>query len=199
MTQRILTVLAAAFSTSAAAAPSVVLSIVPEGAENDTEIFAPEGSEGQVIAARLSAGESAFSVRAVSYELVGSSDACDAGIGHLVRIWKSAALSPAASLRGGQVFEVPEAVDGYARQVVIPLSRPIRLEVGESLFVAVELVRDGDVGMCIAGSSEMPLDTMRQLVSATLETPFAWSSFESAGISAAVDIQAVGFPVKSVN
>jgi hypothetical protein len=82
---------------------------------------------------------------------------------------------------------------------VIPLSRPIRLEVGESLFVAVELVRDGDVGMCIAGSSEMPLDTMRQLVSATLETPFAWSSFESAGISAAVDIQAVGFPVKSVN
>lgn len=102
MTSLILSALVATASAAAPAAPvATVLSIVPPGAAVDTEIFAPVDSEGQVVAVRLSAGESAFSVRSVSYELVGASDECDAGAGHIVRVWKSEALRPAASIAGG--------------------------------------------------------------------------------------------------
>lgn len=197
MTSLILSALVATASAAAPAAPvATVLSIVPPGAAVDTEIFAPVDSEGQVVAVRLSAGESAFSVRSVSYELVGASDECDAGAGHIVRVWKSKALRPAASIAGGQVFEVPEAIDGYSRKVSIPLQRAIRLEVGESLFVATEMEQEGQIGMCLAGASVAPKDTLRQFVSPTLETPFAWSTFQSLGAEVSMDIKASGYVVR---
>lgn len=193
-------ILSALVSTAFAVAPpapvATTLSIVPAGYANNTEIFAPADSDGQIVAVRLSAGNTAFSVRSVSYELVGGSDECDSGAGHIVRVWKSKALRPAANVVGGMVFEVPETADDYSRKINLPLERGIRLEAGESLFVAIEMEQDGEMGMCLAGAAIAPKDTLRQFVSPTLETPFQWSTFESLGAEVSMAISATGYVVR---
>ncbi len=93
MTSRILTVLAAAaFAPSAlAAAPvnpvaPIILSVMEPGLRPDTEVFPPADTDGMVVAARLAAGQTDFDVRTISYDLVGASEECDAGLPHILRV-----------------------------------------------------------------------------------------------------------------
>lgn len=196
-----LAIVAAAFaSTASAAAPAApaptMLTLLPEGAVNDTEVLAPVDSEGQVVASRLTSGDAAFSVRTVSYELVGDNEDCDSGMSHMVRVWKSSALRPAATPAGVQSYQVPVAPDAGSRTINIDLSQSIRLARGESLFVAVELMQDADLGMCLAGVAVAPKDQLRQFVSTSMAAPFQWSSFDSFGAQVTMDITAYGYKVR---
>jgi hypothetical protein len=203
MTSFILTALAASafISTADAAGPLVgpapmTLSLVPPGVITDTEVLAPEQSDGQVLAGRLQAGDEPFSVRSVSYELVGASLECDSGMGHTVRVWKSPALRPGAQPIGIQEYKVPARPDAGSRMVSIPLGQYIQLDRGESLFVAVELQQEGETGMCIAAVSEAPKDKLRQFVSPTLQTPYRWTSFDRIEAEVTMDIKAIGYVIR---
>ena len=191
-------ILLAALASTAFAAPTVI-GLVPAGVDSNIEFFPAEGTEGQILVARLSAGGSAFLVKSVAYELVGASDQCDSGAGHVARVWKSDALTPPETLDVGRVFQIPQTMDAGSRLITLPLARGLRLEAGQSLFVAIEMSREEDVSMCLAGASEKIQDTLRQFVSPEMQGPFQWSSFESIGIESTMAISAVGYPLRSVN
>ncbi len=78
----------------------------------------------------------------------------------------------------------------------IDLSQSIRLARGESLFVAVELMQDADLGMCLAGVAVALKDQLRQFVSPSMAAPFQWNSFDSFGAQSTRDITAYGHKVR---
>ncbi len=88
---------------------------------------------------------------------------------------------------------MPEAMDGGLRRVTIGLQRTIRLAPGENLYVAVHLVRDGEVSMCIAAASERPEGNTRQYATSSFAAPAQWTTFDALDADMSMAIRAAGY------
>lgn len=165
--------------------PVVRLSNLAKGAVADTEVFPPMDEEVVVVASRVTAAGPMDVVR-FGYRLVGASAECDAGMPHVATISKE--------VNGVQqilrAFYIPEAPDAPQRSIALPISQAIHLERGENLVMTVELMREGELSMCMAASSQSPSPVNAQYISLDEENHH-WLNFSTMGIDASMDMYAV--------
>jgi hypothetical protein len=142
-------------------------------------------SKGIAVTSRVVAGEP-MDLQRLSYRLVGGREDCDAGMAHTAVVWKESGGVQQA-IQGFHVSEVPDAAQ---RAVSLAFQRPIHLDRGESLVVAVELLRDGDLAMCMATSNALPSPT--EAPSTDLEPAYRWQTVAAVGLPLTLDIRASG-------
>lgn len=168
--------------------PMVRLSHMPNGAAADIEVFPPADQDVAVVASRVTAG-AAMDVVCYGYRLVGASEECDAGMPHVATIWKEADGRRLAT----RAFYIQGAPDAAQRSISLPIAQPIHLERGESLVMTVELVREGEMSLCMAASSHSQTALNAQFMSMDAEIQ-EWVSFSELGIGAVMDMAATAIP-----
>jgi hypothetical protein len=164
--------------------PVVRLSNMANGAAADTEVFPPMNQDVVVVASRVTAG-AAMDVVRYGYRLVGASEECDAGMPHVATLWKETDGVRQAT----RAFYIQGAPDAPQRVISLPIAESIHLERGESLVMTVELMREGEVSMCMVASSQGPTAPNAQYISMDEEIHH-WVSFSSLGIDASMDMAA---------
>ena len=165
----------------------VRLSHLPAQTRTDIALRPPQDSEGIAVASRLVA-PAPMDIQRISYRLVGGHADCDAGMAHTAMVWKESNGDP----QPVQGFDVREVPDSAQRVVTLTFPQPIHLERGQALVMGVELLRDGDLAMCMAASSQAPSRPVGQFLSLELGPAYQWQSFSTVGLAMTLDMVAAG-------
>ena len=164
------------------AAPDVVQPVMPE-------------ELGHYAAARLTPPTTPFVVERISYALRDVPEfECDAALGHDVLLFVGGTAPDASPSSEVQHIDVPPAPGLTERPLDLALPTPVRLEAGQSLYVAVQLNGDTTSAMCLASCGDGPAIEGVDFWSNATTAPFAWADLVGElGLPTNLDVHAQGF------
>lgn len=166
-------------------------------------MLAPDpGEEGMWAAARLSPPRYPFDVRLISYVVgdgAAGSVSCSGTLSHQLELLVSSDTAPPENEAPALRVTIPEVdraeIGHVGRTVNLPIDPPIRLEMGEHLFVAVQLPGSHPDVLCVQVNDQDAYEGNRSYWSGATEAPYAWVQLDSLGLPGSLLFTAYGAPV----
>ena len=168
----------------------VFMSPGTEGCGIGNEIAPAEGEDGEWLAARLTPPKFPAIVTQVGYSLTNHAPkpgfpwTCRTNLAHQVKVWKQAAATP-ANTPPADAQTIAIAANGSTAAVVpytVNLPSSIRVNAGESLFVAVQTAGAVPTTTCFAACGIDEPEPEELFWSFTTAVPFAWGDLTGWGL-----------------
>jgi hypothetical protein len=142
-----------------------------------------------------------FVVKSIQYLVAGSSYPeqpadevhCHTGVPHRVELYAGKSLRPEDKPRPLEVLKAPEhqPPDEQVRSLELVLQNQVKLEKGESLFIAVEMARGNGMALCLfVNSGSVTPDA--NYWSSSFQPPYAWQNLNDYFTTGDLVIRAVG-------
>ena len=163
--------------------------------KTETASIIPDPSEyGHLFAARLTPKKYPFTVTNIRYQLSRGKDKCANVIAHRVEIYVSKKTTPDNSPTPTATLKVPATtVIAGPRKVALTLPKPITLQTGEHIFIAVEMATDKTKQVICIDVCDKNGIKDRNYWSNAVKAPYKWATLDSFNMKVNAMIEALGY------
>jgi hypothetical protein len=161
-----------------------------------TAVSPAAGEETHLAAVRLTPLSYPVEITGVDYILRGGTEngiECENGLAHGVDLFVGSDVTPAATPQVHEHWDVPaQAPTTMDRTIHLDLVKPVTLQTGEHLFVAVKMAGAVPKVLCVGGCQGDAVEEDRNYWSNAGAPPYPWATLASFGIDINYRIDAVG-------